>query len=261
MNLCDHIRQQALAFVALARGERELTEAWEHARTCARCATALHEGERMLALVDAELAPSPPSSEALLRAMRAVELELELELELDRRPARSLQTARMAVAVATISAGAALAGPFARHHYLDASSAALAAVAALTAAVLAWLGVGRRTAVAALAACAVSLVVAALASGSLGLFAAVGVHCLALELFTAAWPLAALAAAGGLSSSTSGWTTAALASAGALAGQGALHLTCPERSATPHLLAFHLGGVVLAAVAGWAVPRALRFVI
>jgi hypothetical protein len=259
MNPCEHICQQALALVASARGERELKEAWEHARTCARCATALHEGERMLALVDAELAPSPPSSEALLRAMRAVELELELEL--DRRPARSLQTARMAVAVATISAGAALAGPFARHHYLDASSAALAAVAALTAAVLAWLGVGRRTAVAALAACAVSLVVAALASGSLGLFAAVGVHCLALELFTAAWPLAALAAAGGLSSSTSGWTTAALASAGALAGQGALHLTCPERSATPHLLAFHLGGVVLAAVAGWAVPRALRFVI
>src|SRR5260370_20277573 len=259
MHLCDHVRQQALAFVALARGERELTEAWEHARTCARCATALHEGERMLALVDAELAPSPPSSEALLRAMRAVELELELEL--DGRLARSLQTARMAVAVATISAGAALAGPFARHHYLDASSAALAAVAAWTAAVLAWLGVGRRTAVAALAACAVSLVVAAMASGSIGLFAAVGVHCLALERFTAAWPLAALAAAGGLSSSTSGWTTAALASAGALAGQGALHLTCPERSATPHLLAFHLGGVVLAAVAGWAVPRALRFVI
>src|SRR5258708_18109572 len=198
MNLCDHIRQQALAFVALARGERELTEAWEHARTCARCATALHEGERMLALVDAELAPSPPSSEALLRAMRAVELELELE----RRPARSLQTARMAVAVATISAGAALAGPFARHHYVDAWSAAVAAVAALTAAVLAWLGVGRRTAVAALAACAVSLVVAALASGSLGLFAAVGVHCLALELFTAAWPLSALAAAAGPSSSS-----------------------------------------------------------
>ncbi len=255
MNPCEHICQQALALVALARGERELTEAWEHARTCARCATALHEGERMLALVDAGLAPSPPSAEALLRAKRAVHLEL------DRRPARPLRAARVAVAAATISASAALAGPWARHHYLNASSASLAAGAALTAAALAWLGVGRRTAVAAFAACTVSLVVAALASESLGLFAAVGVHCLALELFTAAWPLGALAAAGGLSSSTSGWTTAALASAGALAGQAALHLTCPDRSAAPHLLAFHLGGVVLAAVAGWAVPRALRFVI
>ncbi len=252
MNLCDHIRQQALALVALARGERELTEAWEHARTCARCATALHEGERMLALVDAELAPPPPSAEALLRAKRAVLLEL------DRQPARPLRAARVAAAVATIGAGAALAGPWARHHYLDSSSATLAAGAAMTAAAFAWLGVGRRTAGAAFAACAVSVVVAALASTSLGLFAAVGVHCLALELFTAA--LAALAAVGGLSSSTSSWTTAALASAGALAGQAALHLTCPERSAAPHLLAFHLGGVLLAAAAGWAVPRALRFV-
>jgi hypothetical protein len=162
--------------------------------------------------------------------------------------------------MATISAGAALATPFALHHHLHASSAALGAEAAVTAAALAWLGVGSRTAVAAFAACAVSLVVAALDSASPGLFAAVGVHCLALELFAAAWPLAALAAARGISSSTSGWTTAALASAGALAGQAALHLTCPERSAAPHLLAFHLGGVVLAAVAGWAVPRALRFV-
>ena len=254
MNLCEHIRRQALALVASARSERELKEAWEHARTCAGCAQALQEGERMLALIDAELAPSPPSAEALLRVKRAVQLEL------DRQPARPLRAARVAVAVATISAGAVLAGPWARRHYLDASSIALAAGAASTAAVLAWLGVGRRAAGAAFAACAVSVVVAALASTSLGLFAAVGVHCLALELFTAAWPLGALAAAGGLSSSTSGWTTAALASAGALAGQAALHLTCPERSATPHLLAFHLGGVVLAAFAGWAVPRALRFV-
>jgi hypothetical protein len=254
MNTCEQICEQALALVASARGERELKEAWEHARTCAGCAQALHEAMRMLALVDAGLAPSPPSAEALLRAKQAVELEL------DRQPARPPRAARVAAAMATISVGAALAGPLARHHYLDASSTALAAGAALTAAVLAWLGVGRRAAGAAFAACAVSLVVAALASTSLGLFAAVGVHCLALELFTAAWPLAALAAAGGLSSSTSGWTTAALASAGALAGQAALHLTCPERSAAPHLLAFHLGGVVLAAVAGWLVPRALRIV-
>ncbi len=252
MKPCEHICQQALALVASARGEREMREAREHARTCAGCAQALHDAERMLALIDAEWAPSPPSAEALLRAGRAVELEL------DRQPARSLRAARVAAAVATISAGAALT----RHyHHLNASSAALGAGAALTAAALAWFGVGRRAASAAFAACAVSLVVAALSSASPGLFAAVGVHCLAIELFTAGWPLAALAAAGGLSSSTSGWTTAALAAAGALAGQAALHLTCPERSATPHLLAFHLGGVVLAAVAGWAVPRALRFVI
>lgn len=254
MNPCEHIRQQALTLVALARGERELKKAWEHARSCAECTRALQGAERMLALVDAELAPSPPSAEALQRAKQAVELEL------DRRQARPLRAAQVAAALATISAGAILACSSARRH-LDASSVALGIGAAMTAAALAWLGVGCRAAGAALAACAVSLAVAALASGSLGLFAAVGVHCLAIELFSAAWPLAALAAARGFSSSASGWTTAALASAGALAGQAALHLTCPERSATPHLLVFHVGGVLLAALAGWALPRALRFVV
>ncbi len=93
MNLCEHIRRQALALVASARSERELKEAWEHARTCAGCAQALQEGERMLALIDAELAPSPPSAEALLRVKRAVQLEL------DRQPARPLRAARVAVGV------------------------------------------------------------------------------------------------------------------------------------------------------------------
>ncbi len=163
MKPCERIRQQALAVVALAPGERELKEAWEHARTCAGCAQALQAAEGMLALVDAELAPSPPSAEALLRAKRAIELEL------DRQPARSLQAARVAAALATIGAGAALAGPWAHHHHhLDASSVALGAGAAITAVALAWLGVGRRAAGAAFAACAVSLVVAALASTSLG---------------------------------------------------------------------------------------------
>ncbi|HEY6001519.1 MAG TPA: hypothetical protein VIV57_01515, partial [Anaeromyxobacter sp.] len=42
---------------------------------------------------------------------------------------------------------------------------------------------------------------------------------------------------------------AAAAAAGALAGDAALQLACPARAAMPHLLAFHVGGVVLAAAA------------
>ncbi len=252
MKPCKHICRQTLGLVASARGEPELSAARKHARTCASCAQALHDAERMLVLIDAEWAPLPPPVDALFRAARAVELEQ------DGQPPRA---ARVAAALATLGAGAALAGPLASHSgHVDFASAAAGAGAALAATILAWLGVSRRAASAALAACAVSLAVAALASASPGLFAAVGIHCMALELFTAAWPLAALAAAGGLSSSTSKWTTAALAASGALAGQAALHLICPEWSAAPHLLAFHLGGVVLAAAAGWALPRALRLV-
>jgi hypothetical protein len=48
------------------------------------------------------------------------------------------------------------------------------------------------------------------------------------------------------------------AAAGALAGHAALHLTCPVRAATPHLLAFHAGGVLLAAALGLSVWRSAR---
>jgi len=209
----------------------------------------------MLALVDAELVPSPPSAEALLRANRAVQEQMER----DAPHARSPRAARVSASLGTISAGAVLAGLLA-HHALDAFSVAVAGGAAGIAAALAWLGVGRRAAGAALTACLASIVFSALAAASPGPFAGAGFHCLALELFTAAWPLAAVAVAGGLSSPTSGWTTAALASAGALAGQAALHLACPVPSAGAHLFVFHLGGVVLAALAGWALPRAVRFV-
>src|SRR5262249_62275605 len=43
---------------------------------------------------------------------------------------------------------------------------------------------------------------------------------------------------------------ACVAAAGALAGQAALPLTCPRRLDLPHLFAFHVGGVALAALIG-----------
>jgi hypothetical protein len=53
-------------------------------------------------------------------------------------------------------------------------------------------------------------------------------------------------------------TFASFAAAGALAGQAALDLTCPDRSGTPHLVLFHLAGVLLAALLGAFVGRSLR---
>jgi hypothetical protein len=37
-----------------------------------------------------------------------------------------------------------------------------------------------------------------------------------------------------------------------------LHITCPRRLDAPHLVAFHVGGVVLAALVGWLVSLPLR---
>jgi hypothetical protein len=46
--------------------------------------------------------------------------------------------------------------------------------------------------------------------------------------------------------------------AGALAADAALHVTCRAHGALPHLLVFHLGGVVLVAVAAMAVMSSVR---
>jgi hypothetical protein len=51
---------------------------------------------------------------------------------------------------------------------------------------------------------------------------------------------------------------AAAASAGALAGYAALQVTCAAHAAIPHLVAFHVGGVLLAAGGAallWRSPR------
>src|SRR5207302_3624825 len=89
------------------------------------------------------------------------------------------------------------------------------------------------------------------------LSALTGIECVAIELFAGAWPFAAAALSRGMAARPgAAGPAAALAAAGALAGQAALHLTCPVAHALPHLLVFHLGGVVLASFAGALAFRA-----
>jgi hypothetical protein len=89
-----------------------------------------------------------------------------------------------------------------------------------------------------------------------GLVPASGAECVLVELFAAALPLATTAylAKTGRAVNRPG-RFAAAAALGALAGQAALHLSCPVRTAGPHLWAFHTGGVLLAAMVGLAVSR------
>jgi hypothetical protein len=89
----------------------------------------------------------------------------------------------------------------------------------------------------------------ALAAASTHLLApAIGVKCTLLELVAASLPWLAYRFAAGPSRARP--ASAAVASAGALAGHAALHLTCPVPHADAHLLVFHFGGVVLAALLG-----------
>jgi hypothetical protein len=99
----------------------------------------------------------------------------------------------------------------------------------------------------------------ALLTGSDGAFVlGHGLHCMALELGVAALPYAA-AAALALRRRAAGdpWTFAAVAAAGALVGQARLLVSCPDRAHTPHLIATHVAGVVLAAALGALGQRAV----
>jgi hypothetical protein len=124
-------------------------------------------------------------------------------------------------------------------------------VAALAIA-LASLNRGRLSVV--LVAIAASTVFALMMASASLLAPAVGVECTLLELFAAALPWVAFHRVAGPWRSRS--ASSAVAAAGALSGHAALHLTCPVAHADAHLLVFHLGGVVLAALLGaLATPR------
>ena len=112
---------------------------------------------------------------------------------------------------------------------------------------------------AALAALAGSVALVAVAfSGTGTVEATLGMKCAGLELAGAAGPLAVaawMARRGGVA--LGAWRAAGVASAAALAAQAALHLTCEASHEGAHLVLFHFGGVLLAALVGLGLGREL----
>ncbi len=251
MTNCDQLRSRALALAALPPGDPDGDAAAAHARSCPGCAQALREATRLLKLIDAGLRPSPPSEAALQRAQAAVLAEMDREERAHPSPhwkERLILAASALFAFGTLSA-------LSRHRSMDPESWIVAGAAAVLAAVLA--GVSNAGFSAALGANAASVALILVAGAGTGLSAVVGIKCVAVEFFAAIWPFAAAALSRGMAARPSAARpAAALAAAGALAGQASLHLTCPDAHALPHLLVFHLGGVMLASLAGALVLRA-----
>ena len=230
-----------MALASLPPHDPERVAAEEHATNCPGCARSLRQGSQLLALVKAELQPAP-SAEALRRSERSVLEQMDREVPATPARTRLLGAAGAALAFAALVAAA-------RHLPHDPASWVVAGAAASLAALLAALAPeGLRTAAVAVGS---SLALALLASNSGGLFAAIGIKCLAFELACALLPFGLFAMArGAVPKPASPGAAAALAASAALAGQAALHLTCPVHDALPHLLAFHLAGVALAALLG-----------
>ena len=116
----------------------------------------------------------------------------------------------------------------------------------------------RRRGIAAAVLATVAAAMPTLVSDHGSLDAATGVHCVILELMTAAVPLGALALwhrAKGVSRAN----VVGVAASGALAGDAVLHISCSAADSVLHLLVFHVGGVLLAgALAGLIAARLLR---
>lgn len=243
MTDCDRIRADAAGLAALPAGDVERREAWAHARGCPACARALEEAERLQAVL-ADVAPPPLGDVAPARAPRAIVSEL-------RREARR----RMLASAVAVAAAFALCVALAHHRSPSRLDWALALALAASAGALGM--ASRRWAVAVVAVAPIAALVAAMGAGAAGaLRGPLGVECIATELACAAFVVlgAWLALRRGTSSLAPG-SVAAGAASGAVAGAAALQLTCPAHASLPHLLAFHVGGVLLAAAVAGAVWR------
>lgn len=236
MTECDRICAEAPGLAALRPDDPERIAAMTHAGGCPGCARALAEGERLQSLL-AAAAPEPLPAAVLGRAYAEIREQL-------RREARR----RLVGSVAAVCASVLVLLGFARARSPSTADWALAAILWATAVALAAAASRRPRLV--IAGSVLAVAAAGAISGGPGpLVPALGLECLATELASAAVVVGAvwLAIRSGTTSPARS-AIAAAAAAGALAGDAALQVTCAAHTSVPHLLAFHVSGVILAAL-------------
>jgi hypothetical protein len=240
-----HVEGDVAGIASLPADDPERIAASEHARGCARCSEALSEAVRVLALVDA-LPPPALASERLDRLARATTAAIA-----------SHGRAHIHVAAAVVGSWA-IAFLLAKSR-VQSAHAWIGTALALAVALGAALGASRARTLALGSTVGASILLSLATGTSPGFFFVHGLKCIAIELIAAALPYATLVVTTLRRREHASITTfAAVAAAGALAGQAALLFTCPERAHTPHLLATHVTGVALAALAGGFACAPLR---
>ena len=242
-----HFADRAGFVAALPEEDPERRAAVEHAATCAACRHALDEGSKLVSYLEALSPPVAPSAETLARVTAAIGEELDRE----RGSAKRGLTVSTAISVILVWSLLVLS---ARHR--DASAWLVSAALVLATALVSLIATARKRPLGALLVLSGASVTFAIWAGQLSGFEfALGVKCTLTELLASVGPLAVAyigARRGGPWNAT---YVAAMAAGGALVGHSALHLTCPANHHEPHLLAFHAGGVVLAAAIGALASR------
>lgn len=246
--MTEHFADRAGGIAQLAADDPERVAAVAHARECEECARALRSGERLFQAFS-ELSPPEPPSLALTSRIRE-----QVLADLARVPERVVVRERPVPIAIAIGVAFAFGSLLSRHDDATTSRWTAAILVAAFAALLAFLG-GKRAATVLVASIAASFGFSVYAQAGEGLSAGLGVRCALFEVVVALAPLGAatyLALSGGPRGAL---PFAAVGAAGGLAGHAALHIHCPAQSAHPHLLAFHLGGVVLSALVGVALSQ------
>jgi hypothetical protein len=240
---CEQVRQNAPGLASLASDDEDRRAAYQHARDCRACAHALAEGERVLALLDALPPPPPPAPEVLAR--------VAAEIRADLRPSPWPRVFAALAALVVLAAFATLMWKYQRRPVATSAWFQALVVVGLGA-IGAGLSILHRKAWIPLAILAVSIGFALLRGRGDGIGAE---ECTMLELWAAGATLAPAGILVGLGRGQGAVTMASLAAAGALAGQAALDLLCIGSTWLPHLLVFHAGGVVAAALGGFALAQ------
>lgn len=239
---CAEIQNNAAALALLDASDDERRAAEAHAESCPACAAALSEGRKLAELLGS-LPESTPSRETLERAAAPIGADLRT----------TRHQAGLAIVIGTLVGWGAILGlcrpgvDLAR--WLQAGIAASVAVLGGRLA----LRYGGRLVVAAIIASGLF----ALAVGSDGPFVPLaGLHCIFIELVVTAIALVpTLFVLTRRGQPTRIGFVAGMAAAAACAGHAALDLVCAARISLPHLLAFHTGGVLLAALLGAALAE------
>jgi hypothetical protein len=233
----DHIADRAGFLAALSRQDPERQAADQHVQSCADCRAALDEGIQLVGLLRRALpipaavnVPAPKWARARMEPAAPLRFELAVA---------------GAVGVAWLFQ-LTVGGGFRLDRSCLAGSLAILAVAIASVTLLS----GReRLAVATVL--ATSALFATLSGSAAGFAPSVGVRCTFRELWAAAITWAIVLTIGRRRGVLfDRWSSTSVAAAGALAAHAGQHLACAVPHSDAHLLVFHFGGVVLAALLG-----------
>ena len=240
-----HIGEDAAGVAALEPTDPARLDAVAHARACPSCARSLEQASRMFALLDDLPAAAEPPAASLRAASRLV-LGRLATMVVPTHLLMVLLPSLWLILVAMAKHRASGVGPWLQ-------SGLILAASLISVLLLRVLGPGSAG-----VALGVSVLLTALDWGPGPLEVRHGVACLLTEVVVAA------AAVG-----PTAWVVVkrrsrypapvlvGVAIAGALTGQAALHLSCPSGTAGLHLLAFHVGGVVVAALMAGLVAQGM----